>query len=252
MTDKEFTSSNQLLLGLIKKMKREGCDRSKHHQPIVEEDLVKLRQSTVMGYASPAALQKKVYFDISYQFGRRGREGLRQLTKSSFTVKSDPKGLKYVTPNFREAEKNHANDDYQTHATMHETPEDTENCPVRSFMFYTSKLHPGHDALFQRPKPDIPKQGPWYNNAPVGSKTLGKMMSDLSQSAGLSNRYTNHCVRATTCVQLDRAGYDTQQIMAITGHKNEQCPQLHSTYAPREGQEIYRIPCQACQQLHLP
>lgn len=221
MADQAFSSSNQVLAGIVKTMKRQGQDKSKHHEPIAEADLVKLRKSTAIGYGSPIALQRKVYFDISYHFGRRGREGLRQLSKESYEVKADPNGLRYVVPAFREKEKNHANDNFQKLARMYETPNDKEKCPVETYLYYVSKLNPSNNALFQRPKPAIPAEGPWYNNAPLGVKTLGNMMSQLSKEAGLSNRYTNHCIRATTCVQLDRAGYETQQIMAITGHKNE-------------------------------
>lgn len=221
MTDQAFSSSNQTLTGLLKSMKREGKDKSKHHTAIVEADLEKIRQSPAVGYSTPSALQRKVYFDLSYHFGRRGREGLRNLTKESYIVKTDAQGLRYVEADFREAEKNHALDNYQHMATMYEIPKKKEQCPVRAYTFYLSKLHPDNDALFQRPRPTIPAEGPWYCNAPVGIKTLGKMMADISEKAGLSQRYTNHCVRATTCVQLDRAGYDTQEIMAITGHRNE-------------------------------
>lgn len=221
MTDQSFSSSNQVLAGIVKTMKRAGQDKSKHHEPIAQADLVKLRNSRALGYGSPLALQRKVYFDISYHFGRRGREGLRQLSKQSFVVKADPSGLRYVVPAFREKEKNHANDNFQKQARMYATPDDKERCPMNTYLYYISKLHPSHNALFQRPKPAIPAEGPWYNNAPLGIKTLGNMMAQLSKEAGLSSRYTNHCIRATTCVQLDRAGYETQQIMAITGHRNE-------------------------------
>ena len=47
------------------------------------------------------------------------------------------------------------------------------------------------------------------------------MTRDISNLAGLSQVYTNHCVRATTCTVLDQAGATTRQIMAITGHRNE-------------------------------
>jgi len=46
-------------------------------------------------------------------------------------------------------------------------------------------------------------------------------MKGLSQKAGLSKPYTNHCVRASTVTILYQAGIDTQQICSITKHKNE-------------------------------
>ena len=42
------------------------------------------------------------------------------------------------------------------------------------------------------------------------------MMKEISKEAGLSQTYTNHCVRATTCTVLQRAGASTREIMAVT------------------------------------
>ena len=46
-------------------------------------------------------------------------------------------------------------------------------------------------------------------------------MSAISQAAGLSRVYTNHCIRATCVTVLDDAGIEARHIMRITGHKNE-------------------------------
>ncbi|VDI81852.1 Hypothetical predicted protein [Mytilus galloprovincialis] len=46
------------------------------------------------------------------------------------------------------------------------------------------------------------------------------MMSRISDEAGLSIRYTNHCLRATVATGFKRAGVDDRAIMSVTGHKN--------------------------------
>ena len=45
-------------------------------------------------------------------------------------------------------------------------------------------------------------------------------MSRLSADAGLSKRYTNHCIRATVATMLCAAGVSNQGIMSVTGHRN--------------------------------
>jgi hypothetical protein len=45
MTDKEFHKSNQMFLAMIKKIKREGLDATKHHPHITDGDLEKLKIS---------------------------------------------------------------------------------------------------------------------------------------------------------------------------------------------------------------
>ena len=61
----------------------------------------------------------------------------------------------------------------------------------------------------------------WYSKAALGRNTLASMMPDISRVAGLSQRYTNHCIRATSIQTLDRAGFEARHITRITGHKSE-------------------------------
>ena len=61
----------------------------------------------------------------------------------------------------------------------------------------------------------------WYTVRPLGVNTLSGMMVNISTRLGLSQRYTNHSIRATTVTQLSRAGFQARQIMRVTGHKVE-------------------------------
>ena len=53
-------------------------------------------------------------------------------------------------------------------------------------------------------------------------------MSDISERAGLSVRYTNHSLRATTLHILDRAQIPSRHIMTVTGHKSENSLKTYS------------------------
>ena len=46
-------------------------------------------------------------------------------------------------------------------------------------------------------------------------------MKELSKSAGLSETFTNHCIRATATTILSEAGCESRNIMSVTGHRNE-------------------------------
>ena len=46
-------------------------------------------------------------------------------------------------------------------------------------------------------------------------------MENISSKAELSERYTNHCIRASTITALYQRGVDAKQICAITKHKDE-------------------------------
>ena len=46
-------------------------------------------------------------------------------------------------------------------------------------------------------------------------------MSKISTMAGLSQSYTNHCIRATNLTALDDVGIEARHIMRVSGHKSE-------------------------------
>ena len=56
---------------------------------------------------------------------------------------------------------------------------------------------------------------------PVGKNTLGDKVKHLSKNVGLSKVYTNHSLRATCVTTLDKAGFASRDIMAVSGHKSE-------------------------------
>lgn len=71
-----------------------------------------------------------------YQFGRHGREGLCDLTKSSYLIKLDAKGRNYVKMTYSEADKTHYILDSRETAKkprMYATGD--EQCPVASLSF---------------------------------------------------------------------------------------------------------------------
>ena len=60
---------------------------------------------TVADKLDTEVLPHEVFFDIMYYTGRRGKEGLRNLTKTSFAVKSGPDIKDYIEITFNEKSK---------------------------------------------------------------------------------------------------------------------------------------------------
>ena len=90
------------------------------------------------------------------------------------------------------------------------------------FELYVSKLNPNNNNLWQKLKSKITgSENFWFDNVPVGRDTLNDAMKVLSGKAGLSQIYTNHCIRATTVTNLNDKGFEARDIMATTGHKSE-------------------------------
>ncbi|VDI49286.1 Hypothetical predicted protein [Mytilus galloprovincialis] len=197
MKDNTFMTSNHVITGMIKTLKRTGKDFIMHKKPVAEDDIQRLYSSGVFNIDTPVTLQNKVFWDLMLNFGRRGQDGLSSLTKSSFGKFKDDKGQSYYKMIYNEADKTHHGVDSHKNrheVRMYEKSED-KNCPVASLDFYLSKLSPKCDALFQQPLL-YPKPNCWYSNPAMGKNKLSQMMPRISKEAGLSYRYTNHCINS--------------------------------------------------------
>ena len=155
MQDRDFAPANQVFTAVLKELRRDGMDKTKHKDVIEKEDIEKMFATGALGTDNPLSLQRKIFFDISFHFARRGREGLRSLKKSSFEVQTDATGKKYVAQTFNEKEKTRqglSNKEVEKNVYMYEEPDNPERCKVRSFQLYLSKLNTHCESLFQRPK----------------------------------------------------------------------------------------------------
>ncbi|KAK3082769.1 hypothetical protein FSP39_004871 [Pinctada imbricata] len=212
---------------MFKAVKRDGVGESKQKDPLPPEDISKL-YDTVFTTENPQGLQKKTIFEYFYYFCNRGRENLRELQKEDFTVCVDSSGREYVT-----VRENHRGDDLHDdsskQARMYDKPGDPM-CPVASFKTYMKKLHQENPNFWQRPKRMFnPSDETWYDKMPVGKNTLYSFMSNLSDEANLSRRYTNHCIRATSITTLDHSGMEARHIKGVSGHKSENSIKTYSS-----------------------
>ena len=74
----------------------------------------------------------------------------------------------------------------------------------------------------------------WYSKVPVGVNYLYDFMPRMSAEAGLSRRYTNHCIRAMVASTLSGAWVSNMGIMSVTGHRNVQS--LNSYIKPSDSE----------------
>ena len=221
--DVEFRHSNEVLTGIFKMLSREGLDNVRHHNPIEQGDLDKLKTTRTIGIHSPVALQRLVWLNIAMHFARRGREGYRNMSRDSYRVSVDGDGRKYIEHTFCEKTKNHqgakATDSYMPQGRIYEIEGD-DHCPVRAYELYLSLLNPELDALWQKPNCNWLKTGIWYVKHPVGVNTLSSIMKSMCKEAQLTNIYTNHCTRVTASVILNEDGFNETDIIKVTGHKS--------------------------------
>jgi len=222
--DPHFGECNQVFSASLVELKKNGYAKVNHHPEITKDDLVKLYSS--FDLTTPRGLQQKCLFDIMFFLVRRGRENLREQTKTSFAIAVDSQNRRYVYQAVDELDKNHRENDSITDSItdgrMYEKPGPL--CPVRSFELYLSKLHSELEFLWQRPK-HIPSETEscesWYSRVPLGKNTIGNFMKELSKTVSLSKQYTNHSLRATALTVLDHCNFEARHIMRVSGHKSE-------------------------------
>ena len=220
--DSEFNESNEMFKVACQMIKKAGKAEINHYPEISEEDRQKLYTSLFFNTQTPVGLYNKVHFDVRYYFSRRGGENMDTLTKDSFIVGVNAKTGRVCVKKVDELTKNHREDDTTPAygGLMVATP--TDDCPVKSFLKYRSKLHPEQGRFWCYPKDTFhPDDECWYTKKPVGANTLANFLQNLSEKVGLSRRYTNHSCRVLSATLLhEDGGFSPVAIQSITGHRS--------------------------------
>lgn len=73
----------------IKLFRKTHNAKLKHKWSIEDGDMKKLSNYFAQNISSTSVLQNFVWFSLCYNFGRRGREGWREMTKFSFVFHLD-------------------------------------------------------------------------------------------------------------------------------------------------------------------
>ena len=218
-SDPRFKRSNEMLNAQIISLKRQGKENVNHKPAIEHEDLTKLKTSQAIALTNPFSLLRNVWFHVVLFFCRRGREGQRQLKKSSFRFEADASGRRFITMAHDEATKNHPGgvSDVPSNeklARMYETSE--ENDGYKAMKFYIARLNPKNDAFFNI------RRSSGSTMMKFGTMQNQSVSTSISEAAKLSKVYTNHSVRATAITLWSNAGIQNRHIMAISGHRSEQ------------------------------
>ena len=101
VADTAFTTANVMFDAKVKLYRKIGNARPSHKSAIEKGDMQKLHAYFSQGltderWVNLGTCQEFVWFSQCFSFGRRGREGWRELHKLSFEVKIDDVGWRYV------------------------------------------------------------------------------------------------------------------------------------------------------------
>lgn len=195
----------------------------KHAAVVSSEEEDALWVSKVIGDHAPLALQRAVFFYVGKTFCLRGGEEQRRLKPSQFIRSSNPDCYTYVENGSKNKsglnlkEKNKVVPVYGNASAR-------PRCLVYLLDKYFSKFPlkgKDMDVFYLRPiskKVDVGE--PWYECSPVGKEKLRKYMETMCAEAGMSEKKTNHSLRATGATALFSAGVPEKIIRDVTGHKS--------------------------------
>lgn len=223
---KDYVRCNGVLKMMVKMwMENGGKETGNKFDSIETEDLKKM--SVYFDRSTPQRLQQEAWFSLVYYLALRGREILHDLPVNAICFGEDSEGKSFVYINKTYITKNvkvslsQKEFENLSQARVYENTDNPENCPVTCLRSYISKIPKECTYLFPLALKKPTTNGIWYcERRSLGKNAIGKMMSDISQSAMLRYRFTNHCVRVTVVSNLKNSGMEAEDIAAVTGHKN--------------------------------
>ena len=222
--DPTFKELNGALQVRYRELHEGGVGAVVKHAAVVSPDEEQaLWDSKVVGDHDPLALQRAVFFYVGKTFCLRGGQEQRGLKPSQFIRSLNPDCYTYVENGSKNKsgvnpkEKNKVIPVYANSAAR-------PRCLVYLLDKYFSKFSPkgkDMDVFYLHPvSKKVSDDEPWYECSPVGKEKLRKYMEMMCREAGITEKKTNHSLRATGATALFSAGVPEKLIRDVTGHKS--------------------------------
>ena len=209
---------------------REGIGVSKKSAiviPFEHENLFWEKQ--LLGYSTPKALQRAVFFSVGLNFVLRGVQEhhdlqLQQLSRHPPDTSVYSEAVYYQYTEFISKNNQHRFKDVNASnksCRVYAQP-GSERCVVRLIDLYIAKLPENPPAFYLRPLDKVPSSDdkPWYCKSRVGVNKLKTIITEISVEAGLQVHYTNHSLRATAVTRMYNTGVPENLIAEKSGHRS--------------------------------
>ena len=228
LKDKEFANFRASLDAEMKRLQSTGLGSTKRQAEVIsvqEEDI--LWQQGLLSDSSPQVLLDAMVFYCGMYFALRSDKEHRQL-------RHDPCQIEVVEDAGQRAYLKYTEDISKNNpgglkgqklkakvVIHHANTSCPERCFVRLFKMYKQLCPPdAPQHAFSLQPSRTPTSKCWYTNRPLGHTTLGKTVTRLCHSAGITGFKTNHSLRATSTTRLYESGIDEQLVTERTGHRS--------------------------------
>lgn len=233
LKDKDFEQSRLVLNGKAIELQKQGKGKKPRRADALTEEEEQAPWSTVLGQENPKSLNYTIFFLFGQHFGTRGRQEHHQIQIEDLKQIRDPAGnlvqIEWIEgpTKTRQGGLNRK----PRAVTQKLFRIGGSQCPIACFEKLLQKRPPGlqHSGpLYLTPlrkERDWTKAPVWFSKIPLGIHSIDTLMKSMAEAAGLDvtrKRYTNHSIRKTTVRKLRKGGASSTEIIAITGHKNQQ------------------------------
>lgn len=221
--DRRFDKLNGAIQTVFRRLREEGVGANVKHAAVISPEEELLWKTKTIGDHNPVALQRAVYYYVGKVFCLRGGEEQRALKISQLKRSRDGDCYTYT----ENGSKNRSGTDTRVAnkvVPVYAQPERRPRCLMYLLDRYLSKLPEWakeQGVLYVRPKKDLPltPNTPWYDCVPVGKDKLRKFVEEMCKEAGISEKKTNHSLRATGATAMFTASVPKKMIQDITGHR---------------------------------
>lgn len=191
LTDKSFDIVNRHLVTKRDDLKRKGKGNHPNAiESITPEQLEKMWASGAIGTHAPRPLLRLQWWYNTVYHGVRGRMAHHDLSTDDFTIRRAGDGKLIM--------------EYNKNLTMNHNPlspklepvkkkkfkgavketDGGERDPIRAFELYKAHRPAGISSFYLTPK-HKPKGSVWFNKVPMGKNSIGRIMREIKQIAGI-------------------------------------------------------------------
>ena len=227
-SDQEFQGARDVKGAKLKVIKSDGKgNRPNRTTSLSEEEEMLLFEKGQLGWETPEALQRTIWWLTTILFGHRGRDEARQLRWGDIILKEEG-GVKFLEFVERQTKTRDGGETSGTRAfppKAFENTEDPQRCPVRTYMEFAKRRpdamktpdSPFYLAVNSNRKADADI---WYKCAPLGKNSIAGFLKTACIAAGIPGRKTNHSARKTCVKRALDAGCPREYVAQLTGHKS--------------------------------
>ena len=249
--DVRFKDLTKTLDTISSELHRQGIGAKKHSAEVITSEHEDAFWKTgLLGFATPASLQRTVFFYVGMNFVLRGIQEQHDLVQDQF-VRSPSVVTQYDASVFYEytefVSKNNQHrfkdtDSKNKSVRVYAQP-GSDRCLVKILDTYLSSLPKDFSLFYARPlgkfNPDPSK--PSYGKQRLGVNSLKKFIPELSAKSGIGVHYTNHSLRATAITRMFNAGIPEKIIAENSGHRSVKALRCYERTSDEQQKEVSKV-----------